>query len=189
MFQKDVSIIFYLSIMIDREEYLFGIEEKFLAATELVDCRDYPAAKIVLQEILDEEPGYARAHYDLARIYEYGLYDLAKAAYHIRLCCELDPAFVPAYYLYLDILLKQRDYENAERVIKRAWDIPGICRSCIANRAGTFEEAQQNYAKAESCYRNAFLHSLNSCCTDDFEKNIERIRKKQQLNRRFNYTK
>ena len=83
----------------------YTIEEKYLKAVEEVNFGSTPNGLQLLREIIENDPLYARAHYQLGKIYYYELDDYQTAGYHFKTCMELEPSFPDNYFHYLDLEL------------------------------------------------------------------------------------
>src|SRR6188474_1601647 len=70
----------------------------FMEATELLIDWKYAEAKKKLEEIVELEPGYGRAHFRLGWLYFFRLCDFERANYHLRLAMKLSPEFTLSYY-------------------------------------------------------------------------------------------
>ena len=81
------------------------IEEKYLQALDELWYGEPPKALQLLNEIIANDPLYARAHYQLGKIYYYEISDYLAAGYHFKTCAELEPQFPDVYFHYLRLLL------------------------------------------------------------------------------------
>lgn len=81
------------------------IEEKYLHAIDELSYGHRPKALQLLNEIITDDPFYARAHYQLGKLYYYEINDYQSAGYHFKTCAELEPLFPDVYYHYLSLLV------------------------------------------------------------------------------------
>lgn len=165
----------------------YTIEEKYLKAEQKLNWGNTPKAKLLLEEILENEPAYGKAHYLLACIYYFDLaeYDLAKR--HFDLAIKFSPNFPKTYYRYMTMLtdlgLKKHLLNLAEEAIK----VNGICKAEVNFYQGQIYEKEKDWNKAIQFYREAYQ---NSICEDDllrFEKDIDRVDKKINSLKKWKY--
>src|SRR3569833_2273960 len=104
----------------------YTIEEKYLQATDKLDYGKTPKALQLLNEIISNEPLFAKAHYQLGKIYYYDLEDYQTAGYHFKTCMELEPAVPGNYFHYLNLVV----YLNMQKLVKTVADkalaTPGV---------------------------------------------------------------
>lgn len=153
----------------------YTIEEKYLQAVEELNYGKTPKSLQLLNDIIQTEPLYARAHYQLGLIYYYDIKDYQTAGYHLKLCVELDPLFPDVYIPYLELLVFLNKQNLIENVSKKALQIPGIDCSGIYERIGLMAEKNNNWHTATEMYKKALLTSHNKKQLDNMQENIERV--------------
>ena len=67
------------------------IEEKYLKAVDHLNYGKITKALKLLNAIIADEPFYARAHYQLGKLYYFEINDYQAAGYHFKTCVELEP--------------------------------------------------------------------------------------------------
>ena len=101
-------------------------------------------------------------------------YDEAKSYFQEALSINIHALEVYPYYL--QTLILNEDYEEAQKIIDFALTIKGINKSDIYVKKAILFEAQNEFKKALKEIKNAKLHSLQfayECNISDVEKRIE----------------
>ncbi|MCD9576416.1 tetratricopeptide repeat protein [Flavobacterium soyae] len=101
-------------------------------------------------------------------------YDEAKSYFQEALSINIHALEVYPYYL--QTLILNEDYEEAQKLIDFALTIKGINKSDIYVKKAILFEAQNEFKKALKEIKNAKLHSLQfayECNISDVEKRIE----------------
>src|ERR1041385_4693644 len=136
------------------------IEEKYLQALDELWYGEPPKALQLLNEIIANDPLYARAHYQLGKIYYYEISDYQAAGYHFKTCAELEPLFPDVYYHYLRLLVFLNMEKQFRLVSGKALKIAGVNCASIYNLIGLFAEKKREWADAIEAYRNALLEAI-----------------------------
>lgn len=129
-------------------------KERELAEKQLA-IRNYPAALVHLQKVLEVNPKDPEVHYDLSIVYRAKkLYD--KALAHLKEAIRLKPNYPEAYNalgsLYIDI----KEYDKAIKWLERAaTDIYYKTPHYAYFNLGRAYEAKKNYDLAAENYRRA----------------------------------
>jgi len=163
------------------------IEEKYLQAANELSYGDTSKALQLLNAIIAEDPFYARAHYQLGKLYYYEVNDYQAAGYHFKTCAELDPSFPDVYCYYLSLLVFLNMEKQVSIVKDKALTIPGVCPACIYNLAGLFAEKKKDWTNAGEAYRNALMEATSKHEKDNIEQSIERVKEKKRLTKKYNY--
>ncbi len=125
-----------------------SIESLFLKAYEYVELGEICNAKLVLDDIVMEEPAYARAHYLLGWIYFSHLSDYRTAEKHLKLCKQYEPNFAPNYSVYADVLTAQDKLEDLTKLAVEGLSVPGIDRAYMFFKLAHAKEAREDYSEA-----------------------------------------
>ena len=163
------------------------IEEKYLQAVEELWYGQPPKALQLLNEIINADPLYARAHYQLGKIYYYEINDYQTAGFHFKTCSELEPQFPDVYYHYLHLLVFLKMERQVQLVSEKALTIPGVNTAAIYNLIGLFAEKKKEWSVAIEAYRKAFLESTDKNEKDNIEESIERVKAKKRQSKKYNY--
>jgi tetratricopeptide (TPR) repeat protein len=163
------------------------IEEKYLHAVDELSFGETPKALQLLNAIVADEPFYARAHYQLGKLYYYEVNDYQAAGYHFKTCAELEPSFPDVYYHYLHLLVFLDMEKQMHIVATDALTVPGVCAACIYDLKGLFAEKKKDWMGAKEAYRKALLESTCKYEKDSIEQSIERVKSKKQHSKKYNY--
>src|ERR1700748_406693 len=91
----------------------YTLEEKYLQAADELRWGETPKALHILNEIINLDPFYARAHFLLGKIQYYQMKDYQTAGYHFKTCVELEPLFPDIYFHYLQLVV----FLNMEKLV------------------------------------------------------------------------
>jgi tetratricopeptide (TPR) repeat protein len=155
-----------------------NIESKFLRAHELVELGETWSAKHLLEEIVMEEPAYARAHYLLGWIYFDRLANYKKAEMHFKLCKKYDSLFPHNYMVYAELLAIQNKMEELMVLVSDAVTIPGIDKAFMYHKMAYAQEGRGHYSEALSYIRKSKKHSLSGEWLTFIRKERSRINRK-----------
>jgi tetratricopeptide (TPR) repeat protein len=163
------------------------IEEKYLQAVDELSYGESPKALQLLNEIIADDPLYARAHYQLGKIYYYEIRDYHTAGYHFKTCAELEPEFPDVYYHYLYLLVFLNMEKQVNMVIAKAVSVAGINTAYIYNLEGLHAEKKKEWKTAVESYRKALLDVTSKYEKDNIEESIERVKAKKRQSKKYNY--
>jgi tetratricopeptide (TPR) repeat protein len=165
----------------------YTIDEKYLKAVQKMDFGNNSKAKLLLEEILEDEPAYGKAHYRLACIYYFELQEYDRAIYHFDLTMRFTPSFPLLYVHYLQLLNFLDRHEQLKSLAVKALQVEGVCKSCVMSELGLSYEKQQSFKKAGKYFREAWLHAASGCDKEDIESHIERVNKKMRHLQPYRY--
>lgn len=166
----------------------YTIEEKYLQATDKLDYGKTPKALQLLNEIISNDPFYAKAHYQLGKIYYYDLEDHQTAGYHFKTCMELDPAFPANYFHYLNLVVFLNMEPQVNYIAAKALTVPGVNTADIYNLLGLSAEKNKKWEKALNAYNDAFDAATYKNQREKIEDSIERIKTKMQRSKGYQYS-
>ncbi|MGL4598448.1 MAG: hypothetical protein ACRCYO_13090 [Bacteroidia bacterium] len=156
-----------------------SIEEKYLKAAQKRDCGKTVKALRLLEEILEEEPSHAKAHYEMAMIQSEEFGNTVVAERHLELAIRFDPQLSWTYMSLLEVLNAQQKHERLLEISELALKHAEVCNACVGLEIGLSFEKKHQYEEALRHYRFAKRESL---CVSDTEKSkeaIDRIRNKE----------
>lgn len=157
------------------------VEEYFMQVDKLFADNEYAQGKKLLEEILEMEPAYGRAHNHLGWLYYAKLDNYEKAEYHYKLAKKFAPEYPSGYINLSYILVETKRYEEAKANAEEALKVAAMNRAIIYNELGRTEELQGNYKDALKHYRNALRLCMNKNELDIYNANIERVKTKVNL--------
>lgn len=166
----------------------YTIDEKYLQAVDKLSYGRTPKALQLLNEIVSNDPLYAKAHYQLGKIYYYDLEDYQAAGYHFKTCMELEPGFPGNYYHYLNLAVFLNMQKLVKAIAEKALEVPGVDVADIYELVGLSAEKNKELEKALAAYNNAFDTVTNKTDKRKVEESIERINAKMQRVKAYQYT-
>lgn len=146
-----------------------------------------PKGLQLLNEIIADDPFYAKAHYQLGALYYYNIKDYQTAGYHFKTCIELAPGFPDVYYHYLHLLVFLNMGKAMQSVKEKALVVPGVNIASIHNLAALFAEKQKEWDVAIAGYREAMINATCKAEKDHIEESIERVKSKKKQSKKYNY--
>ncbi|MBB6498852.1 tetratricopeptide repeat protein [Pedobacter cryoconitis] len=168
-------------------EILYNVDEKYLQAIEELSYGELPKALHLFNEIIDTDPNYARAHYQLGYCYFYEFKNYQTAGYHFKKCIELDPAFPDSYIDYLKLLVTLKMHKAISVTAEKAFLIPGVNLVELYELMGNHAEQQQDFIAAKEQYEKATLITTDQTAYGNFQEHIKRITAKQKSKEKVMY--
>jgi tetratricopeptide (TPR) repeat protein len=165
----------------------YTIEEKYLQAVDELSFGETPKGLNLLNEIISNDPLYARAHYQLGIIYYYEIKDYQTAGYHFKTCMELEPSFPDNYKHYLDLLVFLNMEKQVATISIKALNTPGADAAGIYDLLGLFYEKNKQWTKALDAYQKAFMEVTENQEKTDIEQSLKRVRSKMQQTQAYTY--
>ncbi|MEN0054194.1 MAG: hypothetical protein AAGC65_11020 [Mucilaginibacter sp.] len=165
----------------------YTIEEKYLRAVDKLSYGKTTKGLKLLNEIISNDPLYARAHHRLGMIYYYEIKDYQTAGYHFKTCMELEPSFPDNYTDYLDLLVFLNMEKSVHNVSVKALNTPGADTAGIYDLLGLFYEKNKQWTKALDAYQKAFMEVTQNAEKADIELSLKRVRSKMQQTQAYNY--
>lgn len=147
----------------------YTIEEKYLKAVEEVCYGESPKALNLLNTIIENDPFYARAHYQIGKLYYYELKDYKTAGYHFKTCIALESLFPDVYFHFLQLVVFMNMEIEVEQLILKALQVPGIDKASILELQALFFEKNKKWAKALETYHLAFFEATNKNQLENIE--------------------
>jgi tetratricopeptide (TPR) repeat protein len=164
----------------------YTIDEKYLKAIEKI-YYNTPKAKLLLEEIVEMEPGYGKAHFHLGSIYYDYLAEYTLAVRHFDLALKFAPEFPEAYHKYLCVLNDLEDHATLLKLSEKALKVRGICKSCVYHEVGLSYEKNRLWEKALENYKEAYMHAVTEYDMERNEKDMARVMSKAKSTRKVRY--
>lgn len=166
----------------------YTIEEKYLQAVDELTYGETPKALNLLNELITNDPLYARAHFQIGKIYYYDLKDYQTAGYHFKTCMEIDPLFSENYSHYLSLVVFLKMDKQVKHVATAALDTPGVNPSSIYELLGLYAEKNKDWNKALKAYRDAYMEATTKEQLESTEESIDRVKLKMRQGIVYQYT-
>jgi len=120
----------------------YTIEEKYLQAVDEVCFGEIPKGLKLLNEIICNDLFYARAHYQVGKIYYYEIKDYQTAGFHFKTCLELEPSFPDVYFHFMHLVvfmnMEKQVFDIATKALTtqgvNSADIYTIFRLCFSRK-------------------------------------------------------
>lgn len=154
------------------------IEEKFLEVEKLFEEGNFIEGKKVLEDILEQEPGYGRAHNHLGWLYYAKFDDFERAGYHLRLATKFAPEYPPGFLNYAYLLQYTNKHSELVTHATEALKVEGVNRSLIYTELGKSYEMSGQYKEASKAYLDAKRFCLNKRDMTLIEEHLERVKAK-----------
>lgn len=168
-------------------DIFFSADEKLLKIYRLASWGNYQKAYRLTSEVLESEPDSAFAHYIMAIIRHYCLFDSRNARRHYELAIRFDPQFAVVYPDYLKLLNELNDSDAVEQLARRALTTSGVCPAFVYNERGLSHEKNGRYEEAIACYTRGMELAVEDDLADGCAKNAERAKKKLLLHSSYVY--
>jgi tetratricopeptide (TPR) repeat protein len=168
-------------------DIFYTIEEKYLQAVEEVYYGKATRGLQLLNEIVANDPFYARAHFQLGKLHYYEIKDYQTAGFHFKTCMELEPLFPDVYYHFLHLLVFLNMEKQAHQVIEKALLTPGVDITDIYELQALFFEKNKNWAKAATTYKKAFFEVTDKTQKQHIEESLQRVKEKKRKSKDQQY--
>lgn len=166
----------------------YTIEEKYLQAVDELTYGETPKALNLLNELIANDPLYARAHFQIGKIYYYDFKDYQTAGYHFKTCMEIDPLFSDNYFHYLSLVVFLKMDKQVNLVATAALNTPGVNAASIYELLGLYAEKNKLWNKALEAYRNAYMEATAKEQLESTEESIGRVKLKMRQGIVYQYT-
>jgi tetratricopeptide (TPR) repeat protein len=158
-----------------------NLDDLFFEADALIKEKKFTEAIATLEAILVEAPEYGKAYNHLGWIYETQYRDYAKAEDFYRKCMVYTPEYTPVYMNLSINLSNMAKYDEQEKVLQQALNVPGIDRAGINNEIAIMWEMRGNYSQAIALYKEAIRYSLVDANVEMYAGSIQRCKRKMEL--------
>ncbi len=165
----------------------YTINEKYLQAIDELSFGETPKALQLLNEIVNNDRLYARAHFQLGKIYYYDLQDYQTAGYHFKTCMELEPTFPGNYFHYLGLVVFLNMEKQVNLIAAKALTIPGVDTAGIHELMGLFEEKNKRWDRSIHAYNLALDEVFGKDQRSSIEDSIERVKTKKERSKTYQY--
>ncbi|TDQ06229.1 tetratricopeptide repeat protein [Pedobacter metabolipauper] len=169
-------------------EILYTVDEKYLQAVDELTFGELPKSLHLFNEIIDIDPNYARAHYQLGYCYFYEFKNYQTAGYHFKKCVDLDPVFPDSYVDYLKLLVTLKMDKAISTTAEKALLVPGVALGEVHELLGKYAEQQQDFVAAKEHFEKAILVTTDQTEYGTFQDHIKRISAKQNSKAKIMYT-
>jgi len=161
---------------------LFAWAEEYLKVVDkLWEMESYEEGMSVLDSVLMEEPGFAKAHSYAGWYAQYHLKDTKKARMHYEYALHFDPKLSYAYYNYAKLLVDERDEMRLKKLLDVALKFTDVDKADLYNDLGRLVEMKHDYADAASYFKMALKYTMNEYVLSNIKGNRKRVKSKLRL--------
>lgn len=146
---------------------------------ELFRREAYIEAKMELEGVLAEEPGFGKAHGYLGWLYAEVFQDAVSAELHFKYALHFAPESAGAYINYVNLLVTQRKADQVIEVLTRYLDLPEADLEWAFESLGRAHEMKCSYRVASNHYKKAQHLAVESWKADGIANDLRRVRKKR----------
>lgn len=154
------------------------VEEKYLQAVEELHYGELPKALQYFNAIIAFDDEYARAYFQIGKLYHYHFKDFKAAGYYYNRSIELDAAFPETYEPYLELVVTLKMNKLVKQVAEKASQVPGVDQSVIFKQLGLHAEQQQQFTEAFNYFRKAELLNAVQEEQNTLQEHLKRIKTK-----------
>lgn len=154
------------------------VEARFLHADTLIERGEVAEAKAILEEILQDEPDYGRAHNHLGWIIRTRFSDFDKAEYHMRLAVKFAPEYPGAHFNYARILMEIGAYDKLIDVAQNALKVKGIEKAYLYHFLAVGKEMTVGPQEAIKYLKRARDEALSEEFTTFINSELRRVKSK-----------
>ena len=137
-------------------------------------------AKLNFQKAIKMHKEHHQAYNSLGWVYETKHQDYKKAEECYAKAIEYAPEYPAGYVNYSRLLLILNRFDELEKILEKAIEIPGINKSRINNEYAVMDENRGEFAKAIEYYKKALDYSFDMQEINKFKEAIKRCEIKQQ---------
>lgn len=156
-------------------DILYTVDEKYLQGIEELHYGELPKALHLFNEIINIDPGYARAYYQLGCFYYYQFKNYQTAGFYFKKCIALEAEFPDVYTDYLKLLVTLKMYKSVELIAEKALHVPGVSKAEIYGQLGLNAEMQHDFVLAKEKYKLALLATDSDTDHVLFKDHLKRV--------------
>lgn len=160
-----------------------SIEQVIALAEDAIMEGDCQNGKRMLENVLYDEPGYAKVHATLAWMYRFYQTDEKQAIRFYELALFFEPDNSDHFENLADFYLDKRMFERLERLLLRGLNQDEMAKEFIFENLGRIREKEGRFAEAISFYRKALVHCMDNDEMQELKQTIKRTKFKRFKNR------
>ena len=158
-------------------------EEWWLYASRLFKDEKHAEGRNVLEAILEEDPGFGRAHSYLGWFYYTHMHDYRSAMTHLDLAIRFSPDYAPAYFHLVIVLMERRMYGRLLEIADAAMTVDGTDEEWLWEMRGHAMSRINRYSDARVAYNNAIRLATNDENTPRYRESVTRINARERVSR------
>ena len=144
------------------------------------DNYNYDIAEVIenLNYDLSYKSDHSNANCLMGRVYNEQIYDPELATHYFEQALSYDLSNIEAIRCYARLLIEQREFEKAKKMIDYGYTIKGINRAMLIHFEGLLAEHQNEYKKAKKIFREALNEVYSVSETNFLKSEITRVKDK-----------
>jgi predicted Zn-dependent protease len=155
------------------------IEQYLKEAEQLIYANEVDRGLNLLNELLYDEPGYARLHNHLGWAYTYYTGDSARAELHLQMAIKFQSDFFAPYLHLGQLLIRLGRTAEALEYLEAGLKKPEANVVALWELIGRAYELKTEYRNAIAAYKNAVVASMADHELNTLNEGIKRCRKKR----------
>ncbi len=155
------------------------IEIYMKEAEQLIYSNEVEKGLALMNELLYDEPGYARLHNHLGWAYTYYTSETERAELHLRMAIKFNPEYQAPYLHIGQLLVRLGRYAEAIGYLETGITKPEAYAMGFWELIGRAHEHQGEFRKAIAAYRKAIVASMAEHELNTLTQGIKRCRRKR----------
>jgi len=157
-----------------------GLEKADEYYLKAIDNYPWDMAEVIenLHYALSSDDEHCQSNFLLGRVYMEVLKDFDQAEFYFEQALLCDLNFPDTYKFFSLLKIYKCEFEQAMKMIDYALKIKGTYKSLMYQRKSLIYECTGNLARAEEMMEKSLLFSFDNENTENFNKELNRIRKK-----------
>ena len=137
-------------------------------------------AKTDFEKAIEKYPEHGRSHNHLGFLYETKYQDFTKAEEHYKKAIEYAPEYQAGYSNYSRLLSITNKFDELEKLLEKALEIPGANKMRIYNEYAIMYENKGEFDKAIEYYKKTITYAFVMQDFYLFKDSIERCKMKKE---------
>ena len=155
------------------------VENQFIKADSLISEGRISEAKELLEEILNENPDFGKAHNHFGWIYANKLSNFEKGEYHYKLAIKFDPKYPASYINYIYLLVDIAKFDEAKKMITIGLtQVQGVDKASYYSELARINEFERNFIQAYLLYKKSSDLAFNPSYIENMKTNMKRVKDK-----------
>ena len=154
-------------------------DQLFFEGDEKIKQNQFAEAKTLFEQALELNPKHGRSCNHLGWLYETKYQDFAKASELYQKAIEFAPEYPAGYSNYAVLLCTLGRYDELEKHLEIALEVPGIYKETLYNQGGIMYERTGKLDKAIEFYTKALNDVLTEQGVTTYKASIARCKSKR----------
>lgn len=159
--------------------HIIWIEKYMTEAEQLIYEDQVEQAMMIFDNLLHEEPGYARLHNHIGWAYLYYSEDVSRAELHLKMAVHFDKEYAAPYLHLGSLYIREGKYSDAVVYLQQGLTKSKANRVVMLQSLAYVHELRGEWRKAIAAYKKAMMVSVIENEVSDLEAGIRRCRRKR----------